>query len=313
MRWTPIRSAILAGTALLMVAAAMVPTASAQTPTLDLTVDAPDGAIIPEAQIGQLSATVVYQYSNPLQVGGSLSSQSLTITFAVTCPSTILVVGPQTKIMSLSASESQTGGTVDADFQITITRQAPGLQSLQCTMQVSAPALVQTAVPAPGEATQTFSLLADYYSLVQAKLTTKVKQAGPQKNVPFSIELTNFGNARTLISFETAQRPTGKRWEILLPDQIILDSPNGGGEGKTTDTATLTVVTPYKNGWNNEQGAFQVNIKPSSADQAEKIGNPIQANVLVRVRGVYVPTVEPILMVGALLGSALLLRLRREE
>jgi hypothetical protein len=138
-----------------------------------------------------------------------------------------------------------------------------------------------------------------------------LKQAGPQKQVPFELEVTNFGNARTQYLFEITNSPGGK-WNALPPEVMLLDSPNSG-QGTPTNTATFTVATPFKNGWNNAEGAYTITIKPSAADDPEKVGNPLTANVLVRVRGVYVPGVEPFVMVAAVLGAALVLRARKAE
>lgn len=308
-----LRTSILAIFTALMAAWVLAPTAAAQQTTLDLALSGSLSNLVPESQPGTLKATVTYGYTNQAFAGSTAAASSVTITFTPNCPPSILVTGPTTKILPLQpqTTVSSGQGSTTADFFVTATREAPGLKSIQCTMTVSASPQT-TGVTAPPDASQAFVVSADYYALIQPKITKKLQQAGPQKQVPFAIELSNFGNARTQISFELGSKPSGKRWDVLLPDNLILDSPYSGGEGKTVDTATVTVATPYKNGWNNEQGAYQITMKPSSADQPDKQGNPISANVLVRVRGVYVPGLEPFVMIAAILGSALVLRLRRE-
>lgn len=311
-----VRNTVMAALALAMVGLIFAPMAQAQTgTTLDMTVTAPSGNLVPEVQIGTLKADIEYSGQSAPQALAPLAATSLPITFNPQCPSTVLVVGPTTKIMPLNPTEGAgtLQGSTSASFQVSITRDAPGLKSIQCTLTAAAPALTSAGVEAPDDAQQRFIVTADYYGLLQAKVATKIQQAGPQKEVPFSIELTNFGNARTQVSFEITNAPAGERWTAVVPDNIILDSPNGGGEGKTSDNAVFTVSTPYKNGWNNEQGAYQITIRPTSADVPDKQGNPLAANVLVRVRGVYVPSLEPVIMLGALVGSAFVLRNREEE
>lgn len=311
-----LRNQFLAVAGVAVMAVAILPTAEAQSTSLDMSMSLSKQLLIPEGEVATLTVDVMYSFTGVASPTGTAASQAVTVTFTPTCPTYILVVGPETKIINLppqGVAQNNFQGEVQAQFAVTVTREAPGLKTLTCSMEVTASELAATAAPAPPPVKQSFSLIADYYALVQAKVNSKLKTAGPQKNVPFDIELSNFGNARTQVSFEVGERPSGKRWNALLPDNLILDSPNGGGEGKTSDTTTFTVATTYKNGWNNEQGAFQVIMKPSSADQPEKVGNPITANVLVRVRGVYIPTLEPLLMLGAVLGVALVARLSRDE
>lgn len=308
-----LRTTILALLVALMAAWVLAPTAAAQT-TLDLSLDGNLANMVPESEARTLTATVTYGYSNPALAPSFAGQSSVPITFAPDCPAYVLVVGPTTKNLPLTpGDQAQTpGGEVEASFTVSVTREAPGLKSIECTLTVSAtPA---APVQAPTDAAEKFLVSADYYALVQPKITKKLQQAGPQKQVPFAIELTNFGNARTQVSFEVGNAPSGKRWDVLMPDNLILDSPFSGGEGKTVDTATVTVATPYKNGWNNEQGAYQINMRVVAADQPQdNEGTPISANILVRVRGVYVPTLEPFVMVAAILGSALVLRMRKAE
>jgi len=321
MTGSKLRRPLLVLAALAVLATAIAAPAQAQGTTLSTkNFKLEPQTLIPEGQVASLSMTVEYKFSATQSPLGSAQNQAVTITFTPqNCPSEVLIVGPKTKIVTVRpegqapTGNSAGGGSVDASFSVTVTRDAPGLKTISCDMVISGSELAANVAPAPPDITESFSLIADYYSLVQAKVASKVKQAGPQKNVPFEIEISNFGNARTQVSFELASEPNGKRWEAVLPDNLILDSPTGGGEGKTSDTATFTIATTYKTGWNNEQGSYQIIMKPTSADQPDKQGNPISANVLVRVRGVYVPSLEPIVLLGAVIGLALVARLSRRE
>lgn len=312
------RTAILPLLGVLMAAWVIAPTASAQNTNLDLTLTpAAIANLVPESGAATLKATAVYSYTTQAQIVSTAAFSSVTVTFKPNCPPSIIVTGPTTKVLPLTAN-SQTqgsgGGSVDGTFAITATREAPGLKSIKCTMVAS---ISQPQAPAgtnvPTDASIDFTVSADYYALVQPKIAKKLVAAGPDKQVPFAIELTNYGNARTQINFEEGIKPTSGKWELVLPDPIILDSPFGGGEGKTVDTATVTVSSTYKNGWNNAKGAYQILMKVASADQPDKKGNDLNANVLVRVRGVYVPGIEPFVMVAAILGSALVLRLQKND
>lgn len=311
-----LRTITLAALAVVAVASLLMPMVSAQTTapasTLQFTVKPPSGAIKPETESPSMSVDVKWSPGNPLQALGGAAATNVVITFTFICPNGVQVTGPATILIAVpptGVSAPTFSGT--GTFQVTVPRTAPGLQVTTCDIKVKASALVATLVPEVQDQPGKFVVNVDYFSLNQVKVASKVKQAGPQKQIPFEMEITNFGNARTQYTFELGATPKGK-WNPILPEVLLLESPNSGA-GSPTNTAIFTVATPFKNGWNNEQGSYQVVIKPSAAVDATKIGNTITANMLVRVRGVYVPGLEPIVMLGAILGSALLLRLRKDE
>jgi hypothetical protein len=308
-----LRSLILAGAAVVAVAVLLAPGVVAQAPpTLTLEVKPPTGQVKPEIESPAMSVKVTYNTANQVQPLGSAQNSNVVITFTPNCANGITITGPQTMVINIPATQaSTTSFSNTANFQVTVPRTAPGLQASACTIKARASALAQAAVPEVPDTPQNFVINVDYYSLNQVKLASKLKQSGPQKQVPFEMEITNFGNARTQYTFELGAEPSGK-WNALLPEVLLLDSPNSG-LGSPTNTAVFTVATPFKNGWNNEEGSYQIIVKPSAADDPSKVGNPLTANMLVRVRGVYVPGLEPAIMLGALLGSALILRLRKEE
>jgi hypothetical protein len=303
------RSMLLATVAVALALLVLAPTASAQaTAKLQVTVKPPTQLIKPQIDNPSFAVDYSYTFDNPAFAPSGVATANVVIEFPFTCTNGVIITGPQSVVKQVAAPNTPTSGT--ANFQVSIPRTAPGLQNLQCTLKAKAQGLNQ-ATPATTDSVVPFTVTADYYSLNQVKLASKLKQSGPQKQVPFDMEITNFGNARTQYTFELGNEPGGK-WDEILPEVLLLDSPNSG-QGSPTNTAVFTVATPYKNGWNNLQGAYQIVIKPSAADDPTKTGNPMTANMLVRVRGVYVPSLEPAIMLGAILGSALLLRMRKAD
>lgn len=309
---TNARSMILAGLALTAAALMLVPSVAAQAPTLDVSIAPPAKAVQPEIKSESMSVTVTWNEGNAVQPLAGVQNGQIAITFNPSCPNGIRVVGPAQRFINIATPEANAEYTVTADFQVSAPRSAPGLVGLQCTMGVKASQVMQSTVPAVEEVTSNFEVSVDYYSLNQVKVATKLKQSGPQKQVPFEMEVTNFGNARTSYLFEIGNQPKSTKWNELLPEVLLLDSPNSG-QGSNVNTAIFTVATPFKNGWNNDEGSYQILIKPAAADDNTLTGTPLTANVLVRVRGVYVPSLEPLVMLGAILGSALILRLRKAE
>lgn len=308
------RTGVVAAT-LLMIAVLFVPGGAAQgelQPTVTAnTPSVNDDLIFPETETAQLSIEVDYQMPPGTELS-FFSGPGIPVSVDITnCPSYVSVTGASTKVFPYPEPGTGTPTTTETfTLDVTIGRDAPGLQTITCTATITAAAVSGGTVQGDSDTVQ-FNVRADYYSLIQASVSQKVQQAGPYKEVPFDIELSNFGNARTQIAFEVTERPTGGKWNVAIPDNIILDSPNTG-TGSPNDVATFTVTTTYKNGWNNEQGSFTLLLRPTSADQPDKVGNTLSTNMLVRVRGVYVPGLEPIVMLGALAGAGLVARMRND-
>lgn len=306
------RSTILVGVALAAALILLLPTAVAQTgvppPTITVTkVSPPTAPVKPQIETPPLTVDFTYTLQNPGLTAGSAAASSVPVTITPACQNGVTITGAQTTLVTIQAGQVSAAGK--GNFQVSVPRTAPGLQAIPCTLKIKADA--NGANPAVPEQTVPFTVTADYYSVNQVKVASKLKQASPQKQVPFEMEITNFGNARTAYVFELGAAPGGK-WNAILPEVLLLDSPNSG-QGSPTNTAIFTVATPFKNGWNNLEGSYQIVIKPSSADDPTKVGNDLTANMLVRVRGVYVPSLEPVVMLGALIGSALVFRLRKQE
>ena len=226
------------------------------------------------------------------------------------CPQDrLLVTGSTTDVVTVVPGSPSGTYTGTVNIQITVLREAPGMTPAQCTVTGSVGAMQGAAVPASTTDTDSFQIIPDYLPYIEAQSAAKLRQGGPQKQIPFAIDLTNFGKAATKVSFAIESAPSGK-WQGLLPDPALLDPPGGNLQSKQI---TFNVATPYKNGWNNDEGAFTLSMTPEYQYNSEKTGSPITVTVLARVRGVYVPSLEPMVMVSALLGAAMLIKLRKED
>lgn len=295
--------------AVLVATVILAPAATAQAPEFGFTTSGvPNGPVTPIEQI--INIKFDYKYTIKLPPQTALSTVgSATVTFQVNCPQDrLLVTGSTTDIVTVALGTTFTfSGTVP--IQITVLREAPGMTPAQCTVTGSVGPMQNPAVPASNPDQDSFQIIPDYLPYIEAQSAAKLRQGGPQKQIPFAIDLTNFGNAATKVSFAIDSAPGGD-WQGLLPDPALLDAPGGNLQSKQI---TFNVATPYKNGWNNDEGAFTISMTPEYQYNSEKKGSPITVTVLARVRGVYVPSLEPMVMVSALLGAAMLIKLRKDD
>jgi hypothetical protein len=306
----------LAGAA--FVIATLTPAAVAQVgnPSLSFSLDQVPGIIKPEIGQGTLKATFTYQLPSNIQPQlSTLSSfEQVTVTFDCGAQSNnIHISGPTTVLIPVKGGSQQTSFPQSATYTVTVTRDAPGLKLLRCTVGATGSPLISqgSAVPAPtAPGAQTFDVQSDYFPLIQANVDTKILEGAPQKSVPFQIHLDNLGNAQTTVSFALGDPKPDSRWKTVLPDQVTLDSPKEG-TGTTSAVRNFEVSTPFKNGWNNEDQSFTLIMTPTATIDSTKGGLPISVSVLARDRGIYVPGFEPGLMLMAVLGVALLVRLKK--
>ncbi|HLF16487.1 MAG TPA: hypothetical protein VI796_03535 [Candidatus Thermoplasmatota archaeon] len=293
----------------------MVPMATAQVPpepSFTFTIgNRPASPIRPLEESVNVDFNWVYTVKGTvLQANLGSTTGAAVATFTVQCtPDQVVIAGALDAIIPLSPSGSTDTYEGTVTISITPTREAPGLIPISCEVVGSVASVGGTAIPASNEKRDSFTLTPDFFSLIEASVPVKLRKAGPDKPVNYVISLTNFGNSQTRISFEILDGPGG-RWDGLLPDQVILD-PQGGE--RSTVEANFLVSTTYKNGWNNAKESYTLVMKPTYALDSEKKGPEIQTTILTRVRGVYIPALEPMLMIGAVLGAAMLLRLRDEE
>ncbi len=280
-----------------------------KTPTMD------KSTLKPDIDIGIL--TVPWSFSFKTQ-GTQLSqtaSPSGTIQWEpVNCDkSGVIVSGAFSETFALPAGQATSvDGT--SKFNVEVTQDAPGESSILCTVRGKVTAIFGSQVPETGTAQAQFPVKAAFLGLLSVNVPTTIKQAGPQKQIRYDLEISNLGNSRTdvLFTFPEGTDPTKGGWKPVPPTKITLESTAQGGSA-TTSTVGFLVSTPFKNGWNNEETTMTLEVTPTSTKDTSSVGQVVQVNILARVRGVYVPTLEPILMVGAVLASAMVARMARQD
>jgi hypothetical protein len=289
-----------------------VPASSAQAPQTTFTFDVTGNPGAPVAPLVTQTFKIDYEFSvgtgvqNPAGLEGAV-----TVTFVINCDPGVTVSGPETDNIVIPPTPGAAGfkESRTLSYQLTVDRDVRALDPLKCGIDGSVATPNEQTLPAPADVARNFLVQADYFSLIEAKTDLKLKQGGPQKQIPFNLEITNFGNGQTKINFEVTEKPGGK-WQGLAPDVLLLDEKDGT---RSASTVTFTVVTPFKNGWNNEEGAFTILLKPEYSFDNKKSGSEVAVTLVARVRGVYVPSLEPMIMVGAVIGTALVARMMRDD
>lgn len=282
--------------------------ASAQlAPSLELSLEGLPASVLPVVENPAFSAVVTASCDAVLaHVDPTDPSAGTPVHVEVHATNGVVVTGAPTAIFDPQECVGADHATVHIPLQISIPRTAPGLVPLPVTGTARLPASnpSQGLVSAPATAT----VIADYYSVSQAKVSSKLHSCDAPCRVDIPIEVTNFGNARTQYTFQLASEPSGSGWTAALPDVLLIDSPNSG-QGAPVATVVLQIGVPRAAG----EGSYQIVVTPSAADDPGKVGNPLTVNVLVRdtsVLGKATPLPGVVPLVLALAGLAVAFRRR---
>jgi hypothetical protein len=307
--------AALSVMAVLLIAA---PFASAQTSSKfsvkDTTIDLDQ--IKPDVEKGELTVNWNWQLDSAPQNAVIPLTGAFIIEWTYTCDNpNILITGSFSELVTVSAPTGATQATATgpSKFTVTVNQDAPGETQVGCEITGTPGALSTQGATAAAASSGKFTVAADYLGLISVNVPKTIKQAGPQKEITYDIEISNLGNARSNIDF-ALDGETASGWRPVVPGRITLHSLAQGGT-ETSKTVGFTISTPFKNGWNNKDTTFVLKVTPSSTkdDSPEGQGSPVTMTMLARVRGVYVPSLEPMIMLGALLGAALVVRLAKPK
>jgi hypothetical protein len=157
--------------------------------------------------------------------------------------------------------------------------------------------------------TQEFTLtfVPDYKPLIQpAYPETNTKKIGPLDTAVFPIQVTNLGNARTVVLLTVVNAPAD--WNAIITDQLILEEGKG-----SSSTAYLVIKPPKGFGYHNDERTITISMQPVKYDDYSKKGEITTASFLVESRGFSTPGFESIAFIGALAVVLLIITFYRKR
>lgn len=303
------RRLLIAGLALVALAVILPLGAKAQAATLQLTQPAAPPVIKVDGS-QQVTIPWTYTFSTVATPAvGQVSTTAVLTWDQPTCtPSRgMSVVGSLTEIITFQTGSTSNSVKGSTPFTIVASSLAPGEQAITCNFGAQV-ASVGTAVQASNKAGTSVTATVAYRGLITATVPLTIQQAGPQKQISYTMSIQNLGNSDSAVNFALVGGvPSG--WQAILPAQVILTTPNNGGTDNSKEVS-FVISTPYKNGWNNKEQTFQLTVVPQSTKDNTDNGKgaPITVNVLARDRGIYVPGPEPALVLVGALGAVVVAR-----
>ena len=157
-----------------------------------------------------------------------------------------------------------------------------------------------------------------------------IERTAPDRELPFSFDIINYGNSRVVVSITPAKQPPSGWKYVISPSTVYIEPKKAGEETYPYATVTVTITTPhgpvisYANTWQN----FAITAKATSEapyyvkqgttwqrtqNEIELVNtNEVTQYFLAKNKGFYVPGFDAISMVAAIaLLSVILIRRKK--
>lgn len=321
------RTVLFALAAAMLTSAIIVPTVSAQqestcgpggTGTAQITID----AIVFNEDVVPLQPKTVSNIVLKYSYSAGYSINPITISITPTKPPAYAEITVQPTILSFAPPSTPaptgTGGGGDSGqtlkFAVTVvfSRDAPAFKTTPFSLNAAATAgtcIHSTTTQAP----TTFPVTPGFYGVLSASVPKTIQKAGQGSEVTFPMTIENLGNGQIKVFFQVEGQGKGTRsLQVTTPTEVTIDSLAQGGNSNTR-VVNLNVNTPFKNGYMNALNAIRVVITSQSPERTGIEGDKASLSMLVRTQGVYVPGFDSVLMIGALLGAAMLVGVTRKR
>jgi hypothetical protein len=299
-KFKAVKASFLTGIVLVSVVFAVLPTASAglifnlqSALTVNWSTNSTEEPVVPRGQLRQIQLTITHTVTR-----GALGRGLLTFYTGRPVVINVQILETPTWVTATIAQGTLTT-TIKPDETTTLTT------SISLQVADDAPAFAEGYIKLQATAnkagfiegfTQDFTLtfLPDYKPfIIPAYPETNTKQIGPMDTAVFPIQITNQGNARTVVFLKIVDVPAD--WNAIVTDQVILEE----GEGSTA-TAYLVIKPPKNFGYHNDEKTITISMQPIKYDDYTKKGEITTASFLVESRGFSTPGFESIAFIGAL-------------
>jgi hypothetical protein len=194
--------------------------------------------------------------------------------------------------------------TVETTVTIQVANEAPAYGLGYVKIKAAAE---QTGIIAGYANEFTLNFIPAYNALISVSLPeANSKEIGPMDTVVFPVEITNLGNARTIVLLNVDSIPEG--WNAIITSQLVLEEA-AGSQG----TAFLIIQPPRSFGYHNDEKTIKISMQPVKADDPTKKGQITYETFLVQSRGFSLPGFEMVLFLCALSLTAFIIAYTRKR
>lgn len=247
---------------------------------------------IPYGGVGTVEVGWTLTFPNVAVAAEELGTDGGTIAWSLDCPQPLTMPPTSTPVPYTPGEDTYEGRQ---SLQVAADPAAPGLEAIPCTLTGD---FSGASMQAGG--TKEAPLVVAYHADISISVAKANRSAGPQKMIPYPVDVTNNGNARTIVHWELLDSAEG-RWALVLPDPVVV-------EPGQTQTAIVQVATSFHNGYNKDHESFELRARATAAVDPEQSGSSQTFTLGSDVRGWYIPGPSMPLAVLALAGLALMAR-----
>lgn len=284
--------------AFLLVALALLPGALAQAPDVELIrlSIAPFGALVPPLQ-SPLTTEATVEVSCPTQA----VQDAQVHVFVVEAPDwATVLLSPASFAIDRSRCQTETAREKVAVI-VTATDRAPAFRAEPILL-----AARLAEAPTEQNATASVDVTASYFSILDVQLTEAIKTAPPDADVPYTIRVTNHGNARTKVSVETTQVSEGLGVEPVPAFEL---GSRQAGDADLERDVVVTVRSAAGGAYVNEVGVVELRLTSVSAANPGYAGSDATVSLLLTTRSeLPSPSAGAAVALTALVGVAVAMR-----
>jgi hypothetical protein len=299
-RFKTVKASIVTGIVLISCAIAVLPTASAglffnlqSVLTVEWSANQTSQPVVPRGALRSLDLTISHTVTRGVFGEGMIkvyANKVIVIDVAIVeTPSWVTATIGQGTLSTTVQPDTITYVHTTISLQVADDAPAFGLGYIKLTATAKKAGLIEGF-------TQDFTLtfVPDYKPLIQTTLPeTNSKKIGPLDTAVFPVQITNLGNARTVVLLTVVNAP--KDWNAIVTDQLILEEGAG-----SSNTAYLVIKPPKNFGYHNDEKTITISMQPVKYDDYSKKGEITTATFLVESRGFSTPGFESIAFIGAL-------------
>jgi hypothetical protein len=307
-----IKASIVTGLVLIGVLVAVLPTTSAG-PILNLQSilnvtwgNETQQPLVPRGELRTLTLVITHTVTKTALGAGALSALKgalIPINVLITekpswCTATI-----EQGTLSVTV-QPDTISTVETKVSIQVANDAPAYSLGYIKIKATAE---KTSLIAGCENDVTLNFIPAYKALISLSLPeTNSKEIGPMDTAVLPIDITNLGNARTMVVLDVISVP--KDWTAIITSQLLIEEGAG-----STGTAYLIVKPPKSFGYHNDEQTIKISMQPVDADDYSKKGETTYETFLVQSRGFSTPGFETIVFLGAFAMALLIVTYTRKR
>ncbi len=167
------------------------------------------------------------------------------------------------------------------------------------------------------------------FTEIAIRAVKPIERTAPDRELPFTIDIINYGNSRIIVDLSPEKEPTGWKY-VISPPTVVIEPKKPGDETFPYETVTITLTSPHGTAisYHNDWESFSIKAKAlaetpyftkqggswSRTSQEIELVNThtVTAYFLAKNKGFYVPGFDVVFLIAGIAIVALLMGRRKK-